>query len=343
MLAIGCFAAMQQVLAQNLDAGKSPSQIFAGTCNACHKGPHGLLKTVPAGSLSGFLRQHYTTSPEMAGVLASYLVSNGAADGRAVAGQKGTAREARQDPRPDQLDRFGRPQRPASEVIRPEADIRQEVRRDPDGAPESENGRLGHGRRLARPGGEPDGARPAREDQVPGQVEGERGPDGRKLSSKRLSKRGKPGSDEAPKGDTAKDEPAGAPGQVDNPQSQTAATEQGKAAEIKPTNEVKPTESTMSEPKAEEKTEPKSEAKIEAKSEANSDPQSELKTGQSNSGEGKSDTAAPTVAAAVSNGAPEPVTGSSTADSQAAPALVVTAPPPPPVTPAGPPAPPISQ
>ncbi len=169
---------------------------------------------------------------------------------------------------------------------------------------------------------------------MPGQVEGERGPDGRKLSSKRLSKRGKPGNEEAPKSDTAKDEPAGAePGQVDNPQSQTA-TEQGKAAEIKPATEVKPTESPMSEPK--------SEAKTEAKSEPDSDLKPEPKAGQSNSGEGKSETA-PTVAAAVSNGSPEPVTGSSTPASQAAPALVVTAPPPPPVTPAGPPAPPISQ
>src|SRR3954452_19691954 len=95
-LLIGCLTAVAVHAVENLEAGKSPSQIFAGTCNACHKGPHGLLKTVPAGSLSGFLRQHYTTSPEMAGVLASYLVSNGAADGRAVAGQKGAAREARQ-------------------------------------------------------------------------------------------------------------------------------------------------------------------------------------------------------------------------------------------------------
>src|SRR4051794_41304493 len=62
--------------AQNLEAGKSPSQIFAGTCTACHKGPRGLLKTVPAGSLPGFLRQHYTTSPEMASLLAGFLVSN---------------------------------------------------------------------------------------------------------------------------------------------------------------------------------------------------------------------------------------------------------------------------
>jgi mono/diheme cytochrome c family protein len=58
-LLIGCFAggaAYAQVT--NLEAGKSPSQIFAGTCTACHKSPRGLLKTVPASSLPGFFRQH---------------------------------------------------------------------------------------------------------------------------------------------------------------------------------------------------------------------------------------------------------------------------------------------
>ena len=45
-LLIGCFAAIP-VRAQNLEAGKSPSQIFSGTCTACHKAPRGLFKTVP--------------------------------------------------------------------------------------------------------------------------------------------------------------------------------------------------------------------------------------------------------------------------------------------------------
>ena len=51
-LLIGCLAAIP-VRAQNLEAGKSPSQIFAGTCTACHKAPRGLLKTVPAGVAAG--------------------------------------------------------------------------------------------------------------------------------------------------------------------------------------------------------------------------------------------------------------------------------------------------
>ena len=56
-LLIGDLAAVPaHAQATNLEAGKSPSQIFAGTCTACHKSPRGLLKTVPAGSLPGFLR-----------------------------------------------------------------------------------------------------------------------------------------------------------------------------------------------------------------------------------------------------------------------------------------------
>src|ERR1700743_1596701 len=99
LLLIGWFATGQALAQQNLDAGKAPSQIFAGTCTACHKSPRGLLKTVAPGSLPGFLRQHYTTSPNMAGVLASYLISNGATDtriGDAPKGAKGTKEGAKE-------------------------------------------------------------------------------------------------------------------------------------------------------------------------------------------------------------------------------------------------------
>src|SRR3977135_2233707 len=108
MLLIGCFAAIP-AQAQNLEAGKSPSQIFAGTCTACHKSPRGLLKTVPAGSLPGFLRQHYTTSSEMASLLSAFLVSNGAADTRYVGTQSRQGKDAKSEARPAaQLDRIGR-------------------------------------------------------------------------------------------------------------------------------------------------------------------------------------------------------------------------------------------
>jgi hypothetical protein len=76
-------SALSPAAAQNLEAGKSPAQIFAATCAICHKSPHGLLKSVPPGSLSGFLRQHYTTSVSMAGAMSAYVLSNGAANRRA--------------------------------------------------------------------------------------------------------------------------------------------------------------------------------------------------------------------------------------------------------------------
>lgn len=75
-------SALSPAAAQNLEAGKSPAQIFAATCAICHKSPHGLLKSVSPGSLPGFLRQHYTTSVSMAGAMSAYVLSNGAANRR---------------------------------------------------------------------------------------------------------------------------------------------------------------------------------------------------------------------------------------------------------------------
>jgi hypothetical protein len=63
--------------AQNLDAGKSPAQIFSGNCTTCHKSSRGLLKTVSPSSLPGFLREHYTTGSEMAQMLSGFLLASG--------------------------------------------------------------------------------------------------------------------------------------------------------------------------------------------------------------------------------------------------------------------------
>ena len=117
MLLIGCLAAGVAWAGENLDAGKSPSQIFSNTCSACHKSPRGLLKSVSASSLPGFLRQHYTTGTDMASVLSSYLISNGAADPRYQSKDQQKQKDVRQDGRqdqPDRPDRFGRRQPPAA-------------------------------------------------------------------------------------------------------------------------------------------------------------------------------------------------------------------------------------
>jgi hypothetical protein len=212
MLMLCCLAGPSQAQ-ENLDAGKSPSQIFAGTCVACHKSPRGLLKTIAPGSLPGFLRQHYTTSPEMAGVLSSYLISNGASDARYTGGQaKGAkdGRDAKPDPRsearPDaetqptlseQLSRLGRRLRGAGASEHPEAG------QQADGTNEhaSKTGR--RSKRTARTSAEPksdaDDGQPA--------AETERGSERRKTSGKsKAGKRSKSG-DEAAKPDAANDEP----------------------------------------------------------------------------------------------------------------------------------------
>jgi hypothetical protein len=342
MLLIGCFAA-DPALAQatNLEAGKSPSQIFAGTCTACHKSPRGLLKTVPAGSLSGFLRQHYTTSSEMAGLLSSYLVSNGAADTRVSGAQAKPGKDAKTESKPggppEQLDRQGHRLRPGAgpqEAAKPETQPQQAAKPDADGlSPQGEAGRHGHNaKRLARPGEAPEGAKPGTEGQPPVQAESEHGPDGRKARLK-LGRRGKPGSEEPPKTDAAKQEP-GEPVKDDKPKSETAKDEGNK-----PPQGDKPSGET---------------AKIEAPKAAGSetpvlraDPVP-LVTPAPKSAEGETHPVQTATPAPSSSLAASGATATGTAEPiGSAPTVTASAPPPPapppPVAPAGPPAPPISQ
>jgi hypothetical protein len=347
-LLIGCFAAIP-AQGQNLEAGKSPSQIFAGTCNACHKGPRGLLKTVPAGSLPGFLRQHYTTSGDMASLLAAFLISNGATDNRYVGSQPKPAKDAAPEGRPagppDQFDRFGRRLRPAPPPSQEAANP------DADGLPpQAEPGHRGrNAKRLARPAESPDAAEPTADGQTPAQAAGERGPDGRKSAAKhKLSKRGKPGAEEpskteADKTDAAKADPAktgaakadaaaieaakGEPAKGEAAKDDTSQTDTAKGEDTKPEG-VKPSDDGKSES-----------AKIEAPKESGggtpatrADPVPPVTPAPSGS---------PSVSAVVSSGTPEPP---APAAQPASPAVRASVPPPsPPVAPAGPPIPPISQ
>jgi hypothetical protein len=344
-LLIGCFAAIP-VRAQNLEAGKSPSQIFAGTCNACHKSPRGLLKTVQAGSLPGFLRQHYTTSSEMASLLSAFLVSNGATDTRYVGTQPKAASkdgkpEARPAGPPDQLDRFGRRLRPAlpppQEAAKPDAEPQQAAKPDEAVPPQTQGGR--NAKRLARPGEAPDAANPAVDGQAPAQAALEPGPDGRKSGPRqKLGKRGRPGSEEAPKTDAAKGEPAkGEPATDDAARSETAKGEGGKPAG-EPKSESAKSESAKSESAKSEsaKTEPPKEGSSGEAPALRADPVPPVTPAP---------LASPAVSAAVATGTPEPAAAPPTpAPAPApAPAVTVSAPPLPPVVPAGPPAPPISQ
>src|SRR5687767_6149062 len=73
----------QTVLGDPRDAPR----IFASNCSACHKSPRGLAKS---GQVAGFLRQHYTTGPEMSAAMAAYLVAAGSAPA-SKKGEKGAA------------------------------------------------------------------------------------------------------------------------------------------------------------------------------------------------------------------------------------------------------------
>lgn len=52
----------------NIDAGKTPAQMFADTCSNCHRRPQELKR-----ASVGFLRQHYTPGAQEAAAMASYL------------------------------------------------------------------------------------------------------------------------------------------------------------------------------------------------------------------------------------------------------------------------------
>jgi hypothetical protein len=201
-LLIGCLTAGVARAVENLDAGKSPSQIFSNTCSACHKSPRGLLKSVSASSLPGFLRQHYTTGTDMAAVLSSYLISNGAADPRYQGRDQPKQKDAKQDGKPDQPDRLGRrqpPAAPAQEASRPDA----------DGAPQGEGARPGRdAKRLARPHTTPEAAKPA-----DGQAPVQAATDSKSGVRQKQGRRGKPVTEEPPKteqaapGDAANEDP----------------------------------------------------------------------------------------------------------------------------------------
>jgi hypothetical protein len=222
-LLIGCLTA-GVAAAENLDAGKSPSQIFSSTCNACHKSPRGLLKSVSASSLPGFLRQHYTTGTDMAAVLSSYLIANGAADPRYQGKDQAKQKGARQDGKPDQPDRVGLRQPPA-------APAQEAARPDAEGTPPGEGRRRGRdGKRFARPHAAPDAARP--DGQAPAQAATDSKPGVRQ----KQGRRGRPPAAEEPAkterpapGDAANEDAS-----RDAAKAETAAPDSARTDAIKP-------------------------------------------------------------------------------------------------------------
>jgi hypothetical protein len=92
-----------QTQGENLSAGKTPAQLFASDCAACHRSPAGLAKGRGPGQIANFLIEHYTSSRQSAGLLGSYVASiRGSAPiaparGAPAAGERPTATAA---PRP---------------------------------------------------------------------------------------------------------------------------------------------------------------------------------------------------------------------------------------------------
>jgi hypothetical protein len=72
---------MQARAQVNIDQGKSPADIFANDCAACHKSTRGLANGQNSLALSSFLREHYTASKEQANALAAYVLANGGGSG----------------------------------------------------------------------------------------------------------------------------------------------------------------------------------------------------------------------------------------------------------------------
>lgn len=73
-VALATFCAVGAASAQeNLEAGKTPAQLYASDCAICHKSPHGLTKGVRIFGLDSFLRVHYTSSHQSAAAIAAYL------------------------------------------------------------------------------------------------------------------------------------------------------------------------------------------------------------------------------------------------------------------------------
>ncbi|MGY4478774.1 hypothetical protein [Bradyrhizobium sp. USDA 3364] len=303
-LLIGCLSAVS-AQAQNLEAGKSPSQIFANTCATCHKSPRGLLKTVPAGSLPGFLRQHYTTSSDMAGVLASYLMSNGASDPRYQAkdqpkGAKGN-RESRQEANQSPEQPSERPSRRQHQSAAPQEGANSDAdRSNPEGRPAH------RGRRMARPSEAPEGAKP--EDGQAPQAAGEAKP-----SRQKHGRRGKPveepKSEGTSKGEATSEEPKAQEPKAQEPKAQTAIKHEDKGEAEKP---AKP----ASQPDT---------AKVDA-------PKNDV-GGNAGSEPAASSRPDPVPQVTPAPASPEPAAAAAPAPAPAAPPVTAAAPPPPPPPP----------
>ncbi len=221
----GCFAAIPAD-AQNLEAGKSSSQIFSSTCSLCHKSARGLLKSVAPGSLPGFLRQHYTTSTDMASAMSAYVLSNGAANAPVSGGNlTRQGQDAKSGPKPSATPE------PGPERLGPER---------------AAKGRKPHTREAIRPG-DTDGLQdsPGASPEAPSSADApaEQNP-AAKQKSKQKAAKGKPAKGEPPKIDARheapkEEPPAAEPEKNENAKIESPKTEPTKSGDDAPSAETR--------------------------------------------------------------------------------------------------------
>jgi len=92
---VAMVAALQTTAADaqgNIDAGKTPAQIFGDTCSGCHRSAREFRRVS-----SSFLRTHYTTGAEEANAMANYLSGVGY-DPRAAQPKRPPVDVAKQQP-----------------------------------------------------------------------------------------------------------------------------------------------------------------------------------------------------------------------------------------------------
>ena len=81
---VACLAAALQISAAdaqgNIDAGKTPAQIFGDTCAGCHRSARELRR-----ASASFLRSHYTAGSDEAAAMANYLAGVGGNEPRSNA------------------------------------------------------------------------------------------------------------------------------------------------------------------------------------------------------------------------------------------------------------------
>jgi cytochrome c551/c552 len=81
---VACLAAALQISAAdaqgNIDAGKTPAQIFGDTCAGCHRSARELRR-----ASASFLRSHYTAGSDEAASMANYLAGVGGNEPRSNA------------------------------------------------------------------------------------------------------------------------------------------------------------------------------------------------------------------------------------------------------------------